>query len=645
MIKKLKNTLLFIGLFTISYSFLYGMESQESTPLSFSTYYAFLNATKSSKESVPFPYKKKEKIETLLSCCERAVLNKLFFESSEEIDLQLRPPVGSGVFVPEEIRERLTQRMDNLPKDNIGNTLLHKAESSFHVRKLLALGVPYYNARNTCDETPLLALLKKLKIQAAIALLEKAPEDLDVNYPDCYGQRPLVVASQINSLTIKNLLIERGAVQNRGQKLKDSWLDVFRSEEKSLEQQKIDTNILLYLDQTLSQKDSVQFFYGRDKETRNKIEKAISEPLSTSGITRFHLAKTALDVQKLLFLGADYTKKTKNGENCLHYMIKCENTSAAFKLLEILKNDEAKQECNSVDCYHTTPLCTAVLLGDTSLVKALVNKGADVDYLHTSNQDNNFVNIFLFIVTHGENIEMMEFLFSRSLKPIKDDIKMSLFTDAIDQNNAYMLYKLMPQGLTLDTYIVKGHNLLMNAINMHRFKCAEKLIKGQALIYDENTQQVVPVSMDCLVPPNSQRVTPFLLAVGHGNYDLVKLLLKRGAKVSDKVQKGLTALMLAAGSNNPSIITLLLEHGASLVDEEGKELTDKNGKTALHFAAKYNNIEGAKLLVDAGANVLAQDNEGNTPQYIAFLKDNMTLSNYFYEIERLKELPEWFFKK
>lgn len=495
----LKNLSIILSLgffFSIPCSFLNGMESNEpesigqSNPKNKPPHKS--SSIQKSQAVEIFPYKKSNKLESLLERCIRGALNKLHMQFPEQIKQQLTGKNG----VPEELCIMLGRKISQ-PQDEAQNTLLHKAGSVVRVKQLLALGIDY-NCRNIYDETALMTLLKKLKTNEVIALLENAPQDLDVNCQDCVGEKPLQVASRINDSKVKELLIKRGAVQKWSEKLTNSVSAIFRADTDDIEEQKIESYIRLFMAQEFSLQDSINYFYNIDKMYRKKVKQGINRELSPFGITRLHLAETELDVQKLLFLKADYKKSTKYNENCLHYMIKSGNKKAALKLLEHLSGDDAKTECNLVDHYHMTPLCTAVLSNDTMLVKALVEKGADVDYMYQTENGAIFINVFHVLALHKDNRAMMEFLFSKSNKELQPEIIITLMISAIEYDNAFMLYKLLPQGFDFNTYAYKNYNLLMHALAEKHLVCADKLLTEQALVYDEKTQQVVPVVIDCL---------------------------------------------------------------------------------------------------------------------------------------------------
>ena len=90
-------------------------------------------------------------------------------------------------------------------------------------------------------------------------------------------------------------------------------------------------------------------------------------------------------------------------------------------------------------------------------------------------------------------------------------------------------------------------------------------------------------------------------ASNNANAEVVSVLIKAGADLEARDEKGGTPLMRAAGSNsNPEVVLVLLKAGAEL------EARDEDGWTPLMLAARYNtNPEVVSALIKAGANVKA----------------------------------------
>ena len=96
--------------------------------------------------------------------------------------------------------------------------------------------------------------------------------------------------------------------------------------------------------------------------------------------------------------------------------------------------------------------------------------------------------------------------------------------------------------------------------------------------------------------------------------EMVQLLLKHGANVNHKNQKGLTPLMKAAQLSDKdaaSIVQHLLEKGAAL------GARDNEGRTALMHAFKGGSNKSRELLLDKGAALEAKNDLGDTALIIA----------------------------
>lgn len=93
------------------------------------------------------------------------------------------------------------------------------------------------------------------------------------------------------------------------------------------------------------------------------------------------------------------------------------------------------------------------------------------------------------------------------------------------------------------------------------------------------------------------RLPPLSLVAYHGEVDLMRSLIERGADVNGKTSRGATALMLAAAGPQPSprAVRLLLAKGADI------KARDDMGRTALDWALTQGETPVARILRDAGA--------------------------------------------
>ena len=86
------------------------------------------------------------------------------------------------------------------------------------------------------------------------------------------------------------------------------------------------------------------------------------------------------------------------------------------------------------------------------------------------------------------------------------------------------------------------------------------------------------------------RVSAFCKLIQMGNYDAVKALIETGEDVNKK-STGLTPLMFAARHNRAQIVKLLLKSGAKLNTK-----SDKGNMTALDMAKRSKAVDAIKVI-------------------------------------------------
>lgn len=145
---------------------------------------------------------------------------------------------------------------------------------------------------------------------------------------------------------------------------------------------------------------------------------------------------------------------------------------------------------------------------------------------------------------------------------------------------------------------------------------------------------------------------PFYQAVGKGSTEILKKLMEKGLDVNVRDNDGKTILYYAVLEGNKDVVKMLMDNGASfrVPDKQEKSLldyayekkdtelvaffysynfpssvqfleipkryiniSDKNGKTVLHYAVLEANKELVKWLIDQGASVNAKDKDSLSP--------------------------------
>ncbi|XP_061313719.1 M-phase phosphoprotein 8 isoform X1 [Pezoporus flaviventris] len=97
-------------------------------------------------------------------------------------------------------------------------------------------------------------------------------------------------------------------------------------------------------------------------------------------------------------------------------------------------------------------------------------------------------------------------------------------------------------------------------------------------------------------------MTLVMLAAAGGHDDLLRVLIRKGAKVNGRQKNGTTALIHAAEKNYLTTVAILLEAGAFV------NMKQSSGETALMKACKRGNSDIVRLMIESGAdcNILSK---------------------------------------
>jgi ankyrin repeat protein len=149
----------------------------------------------------------------------------------------------------------------------------------------------------------------------------------------------------------------------------------------------------------------------------------------------------------------------------------------------------------------------------------------------------------------------------------------------------------------------KGRTALMSACSAERFDIVQMLLARGAdpnlQNTDGDTALMVAAMGDSSLPGSA----------GRGNLEIVRMLLAKGA--DPNLKGGWPPLVVAAEHGDNDLIKFLLEKGADI------NVKNSRGMSALSRAIYDGRVETAKMLLANGANVDSRDDFGDTPLLLA----------------------------
>ena len=216
-------------------------------------------------------------------------------------------------------------------------------------------------------------------------------------------------------------------------------------------------------------------------------------------------------------------------------------------------------DINMKDERGLTPLIIGAALGQTEIVKLLLEKGADVNA-----RDNRIGAMAIMVASDKGHVDIIKLLIENGA-----DI------NAKDNNSS---------------------TPLMIAAEKGQVKAAKFLIENGADINAGN---------------NLLGAMPIGIASDKGHVDIIKLLIENGADIGAKDKNGATPLMIAAEKDQPEVINFFIENGADI------NVRDNYGGTPLMAASYYGHMDIVRLLIEKGADVNAKDKNGGTTLMVA----------------------------
>lgn len=298
------------------------------------------------------------------------------------------------------------------------------------------------------------------------------------------------------------------------------------------------------------------------------------------------------------------SKKTTNiGTLELFALVKSKDVIALQKLI-------TKENVNAIDSNGVSLLSRAVLTNDFNTVKLLIEKGADPN-LHNNTKSKSTP---LMMCSNHNLVKTAEYLLKKGADIDLPDSN----GDAVINWAAYMgkydfTKMLLDNGAKTNQKSIHSDNAIGVALKEWQDSIVELFIdygKGIYTVENANKPLIRAVKKDDLTylkknltKENSNLKDEagnslLIIAAGRGDFDLVKLLIKKGATIDILNVVGHTALNKAVWAKHNDIAKYLITRDADV------NLTDTRfSLTPLIAAARKNNVEMGKILIEKGAKI------------------------------------------
>ena len=586
------------------------------------------------KEAVVDETDQKEMRERVIELRDR-ILDGLYAKA----DLFIKARAGSVGPIEDAIAKGMLTADNVDTQDRAGKTLLHHATKRGHldiVALLLARGAKD-NILDAVEETAETYLAKHVNADpnmwAIIKILKNPQAQENINIQNKHGQTALHFAALAGNSDLVDALLTAGASVTLSDKdgriplhcaaaagnteafeiLLNKSLEIGADikakdkEEKTALHYAAENghvaaiNVLFLVGLDRNQKDSegqtaLHYAVSEEKEDAVSLLLKCDSDVNLQNAKRqsaLHCAAKTGDtaiLRILLAAGATVTLEDYHKKTALHYAAEYGDVAAIHALLQKNKNI-----INSQDSRGKTALHYAVSRKEPSVLKALVELGADINC--TDDQGKTVLHYAV-----EANIKLsLNFLLGTSIQlSARDKSGLTALHSAVVAGNIHHMRALLEAGVKTDSRDNNGKTALHYAVEKGNAELVKVLIAAR-------------VSIDL---QDAQGKTVLHYAVEKGNVELVKALIAARVSVDLQDAQGKTALDYVT---KPEMVDILIEAGANINHQ------DAQGKTVLHYAVEKGNVELVKTLLAAGVDKDPKDISEQTPLHYAVERGNLEI--------------------
>lgn len=318
----------------------------------------------------------------------------------------------------------------------------------------------------------------------------------------------------------------------------------------------------------------------------------------------------------LLDQSADVQAPQPDGTTALHWAVHHNDADAVRRLIAAGANVSAENR------YGVPPLLLACRNGSAEVIELLLKAGADPNATAGGGET------ALMIAARTGRRDAVETLLAYKADVDDDDRQgQTALMWAAAEGHVDVVDALLEAGADEEARLKSGFNALFFAVREGRAAVVERLLRAGL---DVNSV-MQPASDD---GPN-RGVTPLLLAIENGHFELAAALLEAGAKADDS-RRGYTALHALTwvrkplrGDGDPppqgsgrlsslELVRRLVAHGADVNARHGERKTggsslDKADATPFLLAAETGDLPLLKLLLELGADPRLMNVDDCTP--------------------------------
>ena len=275
--------------------------------------------------------------------------------------------------------------------------------------------------------------------------------------------------------------------------------------------------------------------------------------------TPVEFVTSALDGDKMaveLFLDAGMDVNTTDEKNSTALMLAA--AKGHFEIVKLLLEKGAKIDLANSD--GITALMVAVIQGNDEITKTLIGKGAAVDLTDKNGRTS------LIIACAKGNEEIVKLLVERgaNVDATTSADGVTTLMVAVIKGNDEITKILLGKGAAINLTDKGGRTALSYAI----------------IASSKGTAETVRFLLEKGADPNAKfedksGVTELIAATRFGNLDVVKLLVKAGARVNTETTEGSSALDDAVTNERKDIKDFLVQSGASFASSFTMEMKTK----------------------------------------------------------------------